>query len=178
MSGEVDEDQVAEDVKSILDQNKRKITVEHIFKREGDSGSEGEKSTEEKLQEREAQLAALAIAEFDREKTKLFKKIPEEKHEEIDKLLEKDPKLIDVFKIQYDVPIDEDEDDGTEPVPPKGKARAQHKPSKTTVEDLYKILTSNDTTTEDKREAEKKLDELWKKSIQNKDAARKSLGDY
>lgn len=164
----------------------KKITVEHLFKRIGADGEteeftppqardDEEKSTEEKLAEREAQLAALALAEFNKEKEKLLEKIPVEKHQQVENLLEKDPTAIEILKVQYMTDNDLDLDDDAETPPPKGKVKALRKPSKDTVESLYGVLTSNQTTAEQKKIAEKKLDNLWKKALTDRKTARKAL---
>lgn len=161
------------------------VRVEHVFKREGPDGETeeftppqaGESSTETLEEENlrlKSQLGALALAEWKKEKDKLLSQIPVEKHAQVEELLEKDPKAIDLIKIQFGIG-DENIDDGTEPVPPKGKAKAYRPPKKETVEELYKVLSSNDSTREQKKTAEAKLNVLWKKAIQNRKVARKSL---
>lgn len=171
---EGEEEQIAGNIEELLKQNKRKITVEHVFRKEGEADPEGEKTAEEKLAEREAQLAALALAEFEKQKTELMDYVPEGKKERVEELLENDPKLIDVLKIQF-MGDDGEEDDGSEAPPPKGKVKAYRKPKKESVEELYGILSSNQSTREERKVAESKLDKLWKKALEDRKTARKSL---
>lgn len=131
------EEQIAEDVKNLLKQGKKTITVKHIFEdkrsaqppttvdddAEGGDGSElGE--TKRKLQEREAQLAALALKDFNSQKLAVLSLISENKREQAEKFIGDDPDKLEFLKYQTGFTTGDD-DSGVEAVPPKGKAGKQ-----------------------------------------------------
>lgn len=196
MSGENEEseEQIAEDVRNLLKQNKKKITVEHVFKKEmpeGEGGSvpdggfqkftDGDDETEElktKLQHREAQLAMLALKEFEKEKERVLELIPENKRDQADQYIGENPDRLQELQFKFGV-LGEGEGDGTEKVPPKGKAKGllrEPKGEKTTqlgkfqnpqlssISELYKIREREIRTTDDmkmKNVAENKVNELF-----------------
>jgi len=109
-----------------------------------------------------AQLSALATKEFEREvirtATKLAKGDTAKQQEIIEKIGD-DVDMLRTFQAQATL---EEEDDGTEPVPPSGKAGAPPKePTKETIAVMYQKLNSNTTTVEEKERINKQLDKYW-----------------
>jgi hypothetical protein len=180
MSGENEEseEQIAEDVRNLLKQNKKKITVEHVFKKEmpegeGDSVpdggfqkfTDGDDELEEvktKLQHREAQLAMLALKAFEKEKEQLLELVPENKRERAEAYIGNDPDRLQELQFQYGG--DDDPNDGAETPPPKGHARGLLRKPKTettiqlgkfqnpelnSIAELYKIREKNPKNVDD-----------------------------
>lgn len=157
----------------------KKIIVEHKFRKISSDGTaedfspprviegEDDKTTEEKLAEREAQLQLLAQKAFEDEKEKILSQIPEEKREKAEAFIGDDPNKLEFLKYQLDL---SEEDLGTEPVPPKGKVKGLvRKPqsgSKTEnpIESLYEIRKREAITPTELREqaiADAKITELF-----------------
>lgn len=162
----------------------RTIRVEHVFKKVGKDGTpqdfepphvvsgEGEKTVEERLQEKEAQLAALALKEFEDDKEAVLSQIPEDKREKAEEFIGDDPTKLEFLKYQLD--LDKGED-GTEAVPPKGKVKKQGVKSATQtdserkyadpainmISELFGILKDPEKTEKEKAVANSKIDELY-----------------
>jgi hypothetical protein len=172
--GEFDEEEIAEDVKGL-------IRVEHTFQnKDGDSvpfmGDDEEKEDlKEKLKEREAQLALLALKQFNDEKDRVLELVPEDKREQAEKYIGNNPDRLQELQFKYGV-LGEGDDDGAEPVPPKGKARGLLRKPKSGSEtqsnvigELYKIREKKAETPDELREqavADGKIDELFGQMIQ------------
>ena len=127
--------------------------------------------------ELKSRLTILALKEFENEVEKTIAKLPKEKQEKAREVIEQSgdkPSTLESFKAQ--ILVNEPEtDDGTEPLPAQGVVKAYKPAQKETVEDLYDILTSNTSTIDEKRVADKKLDLLWKKSLSDKKKARRTI---
>lgn len=126
--------------------------------------------------ELKSRLTVLALKEFENEVEKTIAKLPKEKQEKAREAIEQSgdkPSTLESFKAQ--ILVNEPESDGTEPIPPAGVVKPYKPTQKETVEDLYEILSSNTSTVEEKRVADKKLDLLWKKSLSDKKKARRTM---
>ncbi len=179
------EEQIAEDVRNLLKQNKKKIRVEHIFKDErtqqppvidDDTGDDETEELKSKLQEREAQLALLALKDFNEKKEQVLELVPEDKRAQAEKYIGEDPDRLQELRFHYGV-LGED-DDGAETPPPKGKVRGLlrepkgnstqlgkfQNPQLSTIAELYKIREQNPKSTDDMKMqnvAEVKVNELF-----------------
>lgn len=171
---------MTDDEEESYEEKPKTIRVEHVFKKEGADGTpqdfeppqvvsgEGEKSTEEKLAEREAQLELLALKEFDNEKEKVLESVPDGKKAQISGFIGNDPNKLEMVRLQYGI-LDEG-DDGTEAVPPKGHVRKPPKPKgnsevqSNVIGELYKIRRKEATTPQEIAEqnvADQKIGELF-----------------
>lgn len=154
-------------------------SLEQLAKKKLKKDLESEESPEQiKLERDELKLrmASLALKDFESEIDKTLEKIPESKREKIREQIEKSgdqPATLESIKAQ--IAMNEPEDDGREKVPPLGVAKAYKPSPKEKVSDLYDILSSNTSTVEEKRVANKKLDELWHKSLSNKKVAKRAI---
>lgn len=182
---EESEERVAEDVKNLLKQGKKTITVKHIFKDERrqqsqvvDDDAEGDdEDIKKKLQEREAQLAALALKDFNDKKSALLSQIEDEdERARLDEYIGDDPDNYKTVKALKG--IGDNSDDGAETPPPKGKVRGLlrkpkedtqtlgkfQNPELSTIVELYKIRERKAKNTDDikmKNVAEVKVNELF-----------------
>lgn len=154
---------------------------------EGAGESKDDKELEEtkkKLQEREAQLAALALKDFNDKKAALLDKVKDEKKRKyVEDFIGDDPAKFKQVELMTGLLTnalgggegeegDEeegegDENDGAETPPPKGKVKKQ--PKKPTadlsgrqiIDDLYNILADPTKTKTEKDIADKKITELF-----------------
>jgi len=122
---------------SYPEEKPKKVVVEHRFIRANSDGEteeftppqssgniEGEKSVEERARNAEAKLAALALAEFAKSKNKLLDAIEDpERREAAEQYIGTNPQNLETARFMFNVK-DDDESDGREPLPPKGKARS------------------------------------------------------
>lgn len=180
------EEEIAENIKSLVKAGKKKITVEHVFKDERrqqlptDDGAQGNSNLEdddedvrEQLRKREAQLAALALKEFEQKKEEVLSLVEPEKRESAEKFVGDDPEKLKFLMYQTGY-SSEGDDDGTEIPPPKGKVKAlgaqgtapnvnrkYTNPTVNMVSDLFGILRDPKKSEEEKAVANQKIDDLY-----------------
>lgn len=166
---------------------KRKIEVIHRFVKgkEGEeepftppqvTQTEGEKSSiEQKLAEKEAMLALLAEKAFSNEKEAVLSGIEDEDEKaKLEAYIGDNPERLETVRMFKGIP-DEDLDDGSEAVPPKGKVkklgtqgttptdgeRKYTNPTINMISELFSILKDPEKTEKEKAIANTKLDELY-----------------
>lgn len=181
------EEEIAENIKSLVNAGKKTITVKHVFKDERtkqpptdddnhDATTEGDdEDVREQLRKREAQLAALALKEFEKKKEQVLSLVEPEKRESAEKFVGDDPEKLKFLMYQTGYSSEGDSDDGTEPVPPKGKSRGLGKsgtqapdtnrnyanPTINMISELFGILQDPEKTEKEKAIANQKLDSLY-----------------
>lgn len=167
------------EVVSALSKDKT-ITVQHKGL-EGLKGLNSEvgkklKYTQEKLEEREAQLGILALKEFDKKKAEFLSKIPDkDKRETVGLKIGDKPEILDSYlKMTELLSLSLREggvkiDDGTSKVPPDGSARAYNPETeygskvergKALIDSLYNTLEDPNKTQIEKDKANKRLNVL------------------
>jgi putative sterol carrier protein len=87
----------------------KKVTIKHVFEdhrglpQEMIDNAEDTEKLKEKLQEREAQLAALALKHFNDRKEAVLEKISEEKREKADLFIGENPNNLKLLEFQYGI---------------------------------------------------------------------------
>jgi hypothetical protein len=160
---ETDEEEIFDDVEEKLKDKKKKITVEHVFKdqrglpEDAIENAENAEKLKAKLNEREAQLAALALKEFQKEKDVILDSINDpERREQTERFIGDNPDRLEIVK--YEIGVSDEDDDGTEPVPPSGKVRASRKTKgdsdiqDNVIGELYKIRMKKATSPDEMKE--------------------------
>lgn len=163
----------------------------HIISKEPNSeGSETKEDLKEKLEMREAQLATISLKAFDEEKQKLLDSISDSKQKQrVDELIGDDVQKLENAKFMTEVlskaldvgnvrvkGSDEDEDDGTEKVPPKGKVgyppKGYDNPNATKFERVkaeidreYATLMNPEATQEQKAIANHRISEMLGQAV-------------
>ena len=126
--------------------------------------SETPESIKDERDELKGQIQVLALKEMESQTNQLIKGKSKEQANKILAFIDNDPAKLQILQAQQLLQNSEEEesDDGTSKVPPKGKVGAQPKPEKLTINQLYECLSSRNSTVEEKANANKKLDELWR----------------
>jgi len=167
-----------------MSENENEDSLEELAKKKlkkelnegNDETLEGIKAERDNLRE---QLSAIALKSFEEEVVKVAEKLSKGdkiKKQEIIEKIGDDTEMLRTF--QAKAITENEDDDGTEKVPPAGIVSAYKPEKKTTesIEDLYNILDSRTTTREEKEIANKKLDKMWAKQLlENKKSVRKVL---
>ena len=165
------------------------IRVEHVGLPKGkgtSKGSETEEDLKAKLDEREEQLKVIALKELDKEKKALLETIQDpNKRAYVDQFIGEDPEKLEQVKVNLallgkalgiggiKISGEDDDDDGTEPVPPAGSARAPPKPNLLgtgleQIDRIYNTLESKTATEEQKAEARRRADQMVEQFIQGR----------
>ena len=161
------------------DEKVEKLIVEHQFmtkgKPEGDKGSRDPSKAElqAKLSEREDQLAMMALKKLDREKKALLEKFPESRREQLSTWIGEDPDRLEQIRGSLIASGQITKPDGTTTPPPSGKAKAYGSQTKqgsgrysdptiNVMSELYNIVQDPTASREEKAEAERRIDEMYK----------------
>jgi len=149
--------------KPISDCHCQTITVKHEGLPESQDQIKKERDT------LKSQLSILALKEFEREKIRLAEKLSRgdvSKQNEIIDTIGDDVDILRTFQAKATI---EELDDGTEKVPPVGRAKAQAPTTrKQTLVSLYETLNSKTASVEEKAVADAKLDKLFKNLLTNR----------
>jgi len=182
-NGETEEEQIERLTAEALDGKKTQvIEVRHTGLGSKGSG-EDTKKLKERLEQRENQLAVLALNEFSKKKKEILKVIPEDRKESVDEFIGEDPDKLESIRsnliLQGKLSEDSEEGDGTEAVPPAGvvNVRTERKsripkvwsreqrysdPLINQISSLYSTIAPDSVATQkQKNEANKMIEDLF-----------------
>ena len=153
----------------------------------GSSTDPSKAEIQEKLNEREEQLKVIALKQLEQEVTKWASVVPDEKKRKAivtsimdseDPLgdFERKKEMLGLFKLALGkggIKVIDEDDDGTEPVPPAGVARAPPKRNLLgsgidQINRIYNTLESKTATEEQKAEARRRADQMVEQFIQGR----------
>jgi len=156
-----------------LEKEDKTITVKHEFSHKGKKITDPKEieKLKEKLSERESQLALIALKEFEDDKSKLLKIVPDDRKEELSEFVDTPEKLETLRKIY--VPEEEE----NPPKAPAGKAtlgirtgsetpsfdveKGYNDPMIQKISDLYNVIGDPKSSAEEKKRANRVLDNLY-----------------
>lgn len=183
MSEEEIEEELKKEVKNAVDYKlpDKRILIEH----KGLKGSKNEdpekEELKEKLEQRELQLGALALKEFEKQKDALLSKITDEKQRKyVDKTIGESPEMLESVKATMvligkglEVGNASIEDEDLESVPPSGKVKLPPEDVKfashtQVINGLYKILEDPTKTQAEKDEANRRINQFYDKLIKGR----------
>jgi hypothetical protein len=178
-------EEVTSQVADALGRGKKRIEIMHTFRderkqkaTEDDETSESDDDPEtlkRKLEEKSAILAGLALKDFETEKSRVLELVSEDKKAQTEAFIGTNPERLEQVKFQTGY-SDGGTDDGTEPVPPKGKVHSITKSGKDTLliqrkqydqpiiselSKLYEIISDPEKTKREKDVAEEVLEGLF-----------------
>jgi DNA-directed RNA polymerase subunit RPC12/RpoP len=178
-------EELEDELENALERNNKKtqkIVIEHKVTRGGaqpsqsnQGGSDGD--LRKKLAERESQLAALALKEFEQEKERVLSLVPESKKAQAEVFIGNNPKNLEIVQFQYGGDEDFEEEEIPSPLP-KGKAKAPNSQKTTqpqgvepkqyenktirTISQLFDIVKDPNADEKVKAVANEKLDTLYR----------------